>query len=165
MKHLLDILWTGLGATAVMDLWAIVRRRLLGAPLPNYALVGRWIAHMARGRFAHDAIAAAPAVPGERTIGWAAHVIIGVGFAALVPLVFGSAWFDAPSVVPALLVGIGTVAAPLFVMQPAMGGGFAASRTANPGAARLQSLVTHTVFGLGLYLAAWVRRVVAQVTA
>jgi len=34
-----------------------------------------------------------------------------------------------------------------------MGAGIAASRTPRPGAARLQSLVTHAVFGLGLYAA------------
>ncbi|MBX3693681.1 MAG: DUF2938 domain-containing protein [Steroidobacteraceae bacterium] len=154
MKHLLDILWTGLGATAAMDIWALVRRRLLGTPLPNYGLVGRWIGHMPRGRLVHQRIAAAPAVPGERTIGWVAHVTIGVAFAALVPAIFGNAWLGEPSLVPALLVGIGTVAAPLLVMQPAMGAGIAARRLPNPRAARLQSLVTHTVFGLGLYLAA-----------
>lgn len=154
MKHLLDILWTGLGATAAMDIWALVRRRLLGTPLPNYGLVGRWIGHMPRGRLVHQRIAAAPAVPGERTIGWVAHVTIGVAFAALVPAIFGNAWLGEPSLIPALLVGIGTVAAPLLVMQPAMGAGIAARRLPNPRAARLQSLVTHTVFGLGLYLAA-----------
>jgi hypothetical protein len=37
-------------------------------------------------------------------------------------------------------------------MQPAFGAGIAASRARRPGAARLQSLVTHTIFGLGLYL-------------
>lgn len=33
--------------------------------------------------------------------------------------------------------------------------GIAASRTPRPNAARLQSLLTHAVFGLGLYVAAW----------
>jgi DMSO reductase anchor subunit len=36
-------------------------------------------------------------------------------------------------------------------MQPGMGAGIAASRTRNPWSARLQSLVTHTIFGMGLY--------------
>jgi hypothetical protein len=45
---------------------------------------------------------------------------------------------------------------PFLVMQPAMGAGIAASRTRNPGAARLQSLVTHAVFGLGLYTGGWI---------
>jgi hypothetical protein len=52
-------------------------------------------------------------------------------------------------------VGIGTVAAPFFLMQPGMGAGIAASRTPRPNAARLQSLLTHAVFGLGLYITAW----------
>ncbi|MDQ3427283.1 MAG: DUF2938 domain-containing protein, partial [Gemmatimonadota bacterium] len=53
-----------------------------------------------------------------------------------------------------LLYGIGTVVCPLFIMQPAFGLGIAASRTPNPTQARLKSLVTHTVFGAGLYVCA-----------
>ena len=59
--------------------------------------------------------------------------------------------------------GIGSVAAPFFVMQPAMGAGIAASRTPRPAAARLHSLVTHTVFGLGLYATALVISVAMRV--
>ncbi len=47
-----------------------------------------------------------------------------------------------------------TVSAPLFVMQPAMGAGFAASRTPTPVRNVIRSIANHTVFGLGLYLAA-----------
>ncbi|MDO9126054.1 MAG: DUF2938 family protein, partial [Parvibaculum sp.] len=35
-----------------------------------------------------------------------------------------------------------------------MGAGIAASKTPKPNAARLRSLVSHTVFGIGLYVAA-----------
>ena len=59
---------------------------------------------------------------------------------------------------PAAQLGLGTVVAPFLVMQPAMGAGVAASRTPNPAAARLQSLVTHAVFGLGLYAGGWLTR-------
>ena len=38
-------------------------------------------------------------------------------------------------------------------MQPGMGAGIAASRTPRPAAARLHSLVTHAIFGIGLYAA------------
>jgi hypothetical protein len=156
MDNLAYVLFTGVGATAFMDFWSLVRRRLLRAPLPNYALVGRWIAHLARGRVHHDSIAAASPVRGERAIGWTAHYLIGIAFACLLPAVWGVAWFRSPSLEPALLVGIVTVLAPFLVMQPAMGAGFAASRTPRPRAARLQSLLTHTIFGLGLYAAALV---------
>ncbi|WP_264346966.1 DUF2938 domain-containing protein [Rheinheimera sp. MM224] len=37
-------------------------------------------------------------------------------------------------------------------MQPALGSGIAASKTPSPAKARLKSLLTHSVFGLGLYL-------------
>jgi hypothetical protein len=72
----------------------------------------------------------------------------------LVPLTWGASWLQQPTLAPALVVGIGTVAAPFLLMQPGMGAGIAANRTPRPGAARLQSLITHAVFGLGLYAAA-----------
>ena len=143
----------GAGATAVMDLWAIARKQLLGIPPLNYGLVGRWLAYLARGRFRHDPIAATPAVRGERLIGWSAHYLIGIAFAAILLAVWGLDWARQPTIGPALIVGIGSVAAPFLVMQPGMGAGVAASRTPRPAAARLQSLVTHGIFGLGLYAA------------
>jgi len=158
MDYLVYALVIGAGATALMDLWAIARRRAFDTPLPNYGLVGRWFAHLARGRCHHQSIAASPAVQGERVIGWVAHYVIGTAFAGLLLAVWGIAWVRQPTIGPALLVGIGTVAAPFLVMQPGMGAGVAASRTPRPAAARLQSLVTHTIFGLGLYAAGWVAR-------
>jgi hypothetical protein len=155
MDYLVCTLLTGVGATAVMDLWAIARKRLLGIPPPNYSLVGRWLAHMLRGRFRHDSIAAALPVHGERLIGWTAHYLIGISFAAILLGIWGLTWIHHPTIGPALVVGIGTVAAPFLVMQPGMGAGIAASRTPRPAAARFQSLVTHAIFGLGLYAAGW----------
>ena len=150
------ILLTGLGATAVVDVWSLARRRLLGTPLPNYGLVGRWIAHLPRGTFRHASISTAAPVRGEDGIGWATHYLIGIAFAFLLFAVAGGDWFDRPTLAPALLFGIVTVTAPFLVMQPAMGAGFAASRTPRPTAARLQSLTTHAFFGLGLYVSALV---------
>ena len=106
---------------------------------------------MPRGRFVHDSIAAAPPVRSERCIGWVAHYLIGIAFAAILVGVAGTAWLVSPTPGPALLVGLGTVAAPFLLMQPGMGAGIAASRTPRPASARLQSLVTHALFGLGLY--------------
>ena len=65
---------TGIGATAVMDLWGLARRRLLGVPVANYAHVGRWLGHMPRGRLRHDAIGRAAPVRHEAAIGWTAQV-------------------------------------------------------------------------------------------
>ncbi len=155
MDYLVFTVITGVGATAVMDLWGIARKPLLGIAPPNYGLVGRWLAHMPRGRFRHDSIAASSPVRGERVIGWTAHYLIGIVFATVLIGVWGLAWVQHPTIGPPLLVGIGTVAAPFLLMQPGMGAGIAASRTPRPAAARLQSLITHAVFGLGLYAAGW----------
>lgn len=151
MNDLLFTLFVGVGATAVMDVWGPVRKSLLGIAPPNYALVGRWIAHMKRGRFRHDSIAASAPMRGEHILGWIAHYVIGVAFAALLIVICGPAWIRQPTIGPALAVGIGTVAAPFLLMQPGMGAGIAASRTPRPASARLQSLIAHAVFGLGLY--------------
>lgn len=153
LAYLLSAFLIGTIATAVMDVWTLVRRPLLAMPLPDYGLVGRWLLYMPRGRFRHDAIAVSTPIAGERVTGWAAHYLIGVGFAAVLLLFWGLEWARHPAMAPALVVGIVSVAAPFLLMQPGMGAGIAASRTPRPNKARINSLVTHTVFGLGLYLA------------
>jgi hypothetical protein len=153
MNYWLCMLITGAGATALMDLWGVARRPLLGIPPPDYGLVGRWLAWMTRGRFRHDSIATSPAMHGERVLGWVAHYLSGIAWAAILLGIGGHAWIQQPTLMPALLVGIATVAAPFLLMQPGMGAGLAARRTPRPAAARLQSLLTHTAFGVGLYCA------------
>lgn len=155
MNNILSTLLIGTGATVVMDLWGVVRKPLFGIARPDYKMVGRWFGHMAHGRFRHDAIAASPAVPNERLIGWTAHYLVGIAFAAVLVGIWGSAWIQHPTIVPALTVGIGSLAAPFLLMQPGMGAGIAASRTPRPASARLQSLITHAIFGVGLYAAGW----------
>nr|WP_298725545.1 DUF2938 domain-containing protein [uncultured Steroidobacter sp.] len=156
MNDLLSLVLTGVGATLLMDLWGLARNRLFGLPLPDYGMVGRWIGHMAHGKFHHDRIAAAPPISAERVIGWSIHYIIGVVFAAGLVSIVGFEWLQRPTLGPALAFGLATVVAPFFLMQPGMGAGIAASRTPKPGSARLQSLITHAVFGFGLWTAAYV---------
>jgi hypothetical protein len=154
MDMVANTVLVGVGATAFMDLWSLVRRQLFGMPLPNYVHVGRWIGHMRRGVFRHDAIARAAHVAHEALIGWSAHYAIGIAFASLLPVLHGAAWFCDPTLPPALAVGLGTVLAPFLLMQPGMGAGIAASRTPRPWLARAHSLTTLVVFGLGLYFTA-----------
>ena len=143
----------GIGATAVMDVWLLLLKRL-GVPTLNFAFIGRWVGHLLRGQVAHAAIAKAAPVRGELAWGWLTHYAVGVAFAGVLLSLQGAAWAHSPTLWPALAVGMGTVAAPLLVMQPAMGSGFAASRTPTPLKNCLRSLANHTVFGFGLYLSA-----------
>lgn len=146
----------GCGATAVIDVWGIVRARLFGVAMLDYGLVGRWVAHLARGRFYHCRIAASDPVRGERLIGWTAHYLIGAIFAVILLAIGGPDWLRSPTIGIALTVGIGSAAAPFLIMQPGMGLGVAANRSPRPNAARLNTLLTHALFGLGLYAAGYV---------
>ena len=153
MNNVLSVIFIGIAATVVMDVWGAIRKPLLGWPVAVYAMVGRWIGHMAHGVFRHERIAAASPIKGERVLGWSVHYATGVAFAAALIGIVGFDWVQNPTLIPALAFGIGTVAVPFLVMQPGMGAGVAASRTPNPGSARLQSLITHTIFGVGLWAA------------
>lgn len=153
MELLLRSALIGVGATATMDAWAAVLRRF-GIPSLNFAFLGRWLGHLPRGTFLHESIAKAPPVRGELALGWCAHYGIGVTFATVLLLTAGLEWARAPSLGPALGLGLVTVVAPLFILQPALGLGIASSKTATPVFNALKSVATHTVFGLGLYGAA-----------
>ncbi|MBG9390475.1 DUF2938 family protein [Caenimonas aquaedulcis] len=151
----------GVGATATMDLWLLLLQRL-GVPTLNFAMIGRWVGHWGRGVFRHDAIATARPVRGELALGWLVHYATGIAFAGLLVGVVGMAWTESPTVTPALCIGLFTVLAPWLVMQPAMGAGIASAKTNSPGQNRARSLANHSIFGLGLYLAAlliaWISR-------
>jgi uncharacterized membrane protein YagU involved in acid resistance len=152
--YILGAIAIGIGATLVMDLWNLFLKRTFSIPSLNYCLLGRWLRHVSAGTFRHASITAAPQKPFECTVGWIAHYTIGVGFALGFVVLAEGDWLARPTLPPALLYGIGTVVFPFFVLQPSLGLGVAASRTPKPAQARLKSLVTHTVFGVGLYICA-----------
>lgn len=161
VQRIAHVALIGIGATAAMDAWLLLQK-WMGVPTLDFALVGRWVGHWRRGRWAHDSIAKAQPISHERALGWLVHYLTGVAFAGLLVALYGPAWAHSPSLSPALLVGIGTVAAPWLLMQPAMGAGIASSRTPAPAKNRLRSVVNHAMFGTGLYLSAsliaWVTR-------
>ena len=149
-----DAVVIGIGATLLLDLWNLFLNRAFSAPSLNYCLLGRWFRYMPEGTFRHASIATAPRKSFECTVGWVAHYSIGVGLALVFIVFIASDWLGRPTVLPALLYGIATVAFPFFILQPSLGLGIAAARTPHPTQARLKSLATHTVFGVGLYLGA-----------
>jgi hypothetical protein len=151
-RHLLSAMAIGLGATVAMDIWNSFLKRAFGIRSLNYCLLGRWIGHMPGGTFRHASIATAPPVRGECIIGPLAHysigAILGVGFL----LIISPDWLARPTLLPALAYGIVTVVFPFFVMQPSFGLGIASANTPHPALARIKSLATHTVFGVGLFV-------------
>lgn len=161
LEFVVRALMIGVGATLVMDAWALLLKQF-GIPSLNFALLGRWLGHLASGQLMHEAIGKAPPARGELVLGWCAHYSIGVTFAGALLATFGLQWARSPSLLPALVVGLVTVLAPLLILQPALGLGIASSKTATPVFSALRSLVTHTVYGFGLYLSAWVTSVLLR---
>ena len=153
-SRLLTAAAVGVAASLFMDLWNLFLKRAFGIPSLDYRLLGRWIGHLPRGTFRHARIADAAEVPCERALGWAAHCGIGIVFAVALVATLPGDWLARPTLLPALAYGVATVVFPYFLLQPALGFGVASSKAPKPAQARLKSLATHTVFGLGLYLAA-----------
>jgi len=155
MGHYIVVTITvGFGATFLVDLWNMFLKRAFSIRSLNYCLLGRWFRHMPEGTFRHASIIDAPQKPFECAVGWMAHYTIGIVLALVFVLFAPADWLAQPTLLPALLYGIGTVIFPFFILQPSFGLGIASSKTPNPTQTRLKSLMTHTVFGVGLWVCA-----------
>lgn len=150
MITIIKIIFIGLLATFAVDIWVFILN-LFKIKSLDYRYVGRWIAYFPRGKFIHNDIMKTPPVRREIFLGWTAHYLIGITFAFILIIFFGTAWLEKPDLFSAIIIGIITAAAPLFVMQPAFGFGIASSKLPNPNVRRLKSLMTHIVYGIGLY--------------
>ena len=153
--HILTAVVIGVGATLLIDLWALFLRRAFGIASLDYCLLGRWVLHMPDGRIAHARIGATPSKRHECPVGWTVHYLIGTTLAVVFVLLASERWLARPTLFPALAFGIATVLVPFFTIQPAFGLGIASSKTPHPSRARLKSVMTHTVFGMGLWLFAY----------
>jgi hypothetical protein len=151
-RHVIAAILVGLGATLLIDLWALLLRRGFNIPSLDYCLLGRWLLHVPGGTIVHRSIATARQKPYECTLGWVAHYLIGTAFALLFVLLASRSWLERPTLLPALAFGAATTLVPYLIMQPSFGLGIAASKAPNPTLVRLKSLMTHTVFGIGLYV-------------
>ena len=150
-EYLLHVLFIGIGATIFIDLYAFILQRYFNIPSLNYQFVGRWLVGISKGQFVHHKIMQSPSVRFEKYIGWFSHYVIGIIFSTLFIKIVGTHWFISPKLFSALLFGVSTVRFPFFLMQPCLGFGIAASQTPSPSSARLKSLSTHFMFGVGLY--------------
>ncbi len=150
---ILRIVVIGIGATLIVDFWGFIQS-LFKIKSLDYRYVGRWIANFSKGKFYHKNIMKTLPVRSELLIGWTAHYLIGITFSFLLILVYGKEWLEKPLYYPAVFIGIITVIAPFIIMQPALGFGIASSKLPEPNLRRFKSLLTHLIFGIGLYLSA-----------
>ncbi len=144
----------GMGATALMDVWALFLKMAANISGLDYAMVGRWVGHMPSGKITHENIGSSPAIQGESAIGWIVHYMTGGLFAAALLAIVGLSWAGSPTLLPALATGLITVGFPWLLMQPCFGMGIAASKRPNARMTQMKSLSAHLSFGFGLYLSA-----------
>ena len=150
---ILKTLAIGIGATLAIDLW-VTLLKLFKIKSLDYRYVGRGIGNIPKGKFFHNKIQDTPPIQHELILGWTVHYLIGITFAFILIAVYGISWLEKPSILPAILIGLLTLAGPLLIMQPAFGFGIASSKLPNPNLLRLKSLGTHLIYGLGLYVSA-----------
>ena len=141
----------GLGATLAIDFWAVIQHRIWNLPLPNWAMPGRWFAHLFQGKVFHRDIAQSKEVTNELLVGWLLHYGVGVGYGIMFLLIMGIEWISHPSFLSAWIFALITIVAGWFILQPGMGLGWAGKNTSAPWKLRGLGLVTHTIFGLGLW--------------
>jgi hypothetical protein len=115
-RSIIGAIFVGLGATLLIDLWALFLRRGFDIPSLNYCLLGRWILHLPGGTIVHANITTARPKPHECTMGW----------------LVSESWLERPTPLPALAFGVATTLVPYLIMQPSFGLGVAASRRLIP---------------------------------
>ena len=152
MNNILQILFMGIFATVIIDLWALILKHGFKQQTTDWSMAGRWFATIPRGQFIHRPIAKTPPVNNEILIGWTVHYIIGVIYAWMYIVIITTILKTQPAITSAILFGIATVVAPWFIMQPGFGMGIMARNTPNPNVKRFMSLSVHFIFGVALYL-------------
>ncbi|GEA67392.1 DUF2938 domain-containing protein [Acinetobacter baumannii] len=148
-------LFIGIGATFILDLWALLLNRLFYVPITNWAMVGRWLGHLPSGQFIQKKLVNARPIPYEKALGWLAHYMIGIGYVLILISIEGTYWFTQPTIIPPLLISWILLIAPFFVMMPGMGAGIAGSNTLHPAKTRFFSFIGHSIFGLGMFISAF----------
>lgn len=141
----------GLGATILADLIAFMRQGL-SFTHGFYCLVGRWVGSLRHHGFVHDDIRASTPVVGEAVLGWSAHVMLGVFYGIGFAMLFGFSALDKPQIWQGLSFGLATVLVPWLIFQPLFGWGIAMSKAPEPWMLRMKGMITHGVFGFGIWL-------------
>ncbi len=163
MNTIIKIIVIGIGATVTMDIYSFILKQFNINGL-DYKFLGRWIGHLFKGKFFHNKIFNSSIIRYELIIGQTAHYLIGITFSFLLVYIFGKKWLDFPTISPAISIGLVTIVAPFFIMQPAFGFGVAGSNLPDPNKARLMSLIIHCIYGFGLFITAIIYNKIQYIT-
>jgi hypothetical protein len=113
---------------------------------------GRALVRASRqGYFFPKDITAAEAFPNETALGWFAHHAVGIIYAGALINFAGPGWIANPTFLPAWILGLVTIGAGWFLLQPGMGAGWAASLRPNPMQVRALNTISHSIFATGMF--------------
>lgn len=141
----------GLGATFAIDCWTSLLN-LFGIHSHGTRFLGRWLAYLPEGKYFHHTIIQTAPAPNELVIGMIAHYGIGICCAFLLTALYGKGWLNKPGIIPAMVIAMVTLVAPIFILQPALGFGIAFSNMPQQGILLIKISIIHLVYGFGLYL-------------
>ena len=119
----------------------------------DMAMIGRMSAGWARGRFCYRQPEEMEPVAHEKLLGYITHYAIGVGLAFIYVLGWSLLVGGPASPVWALVYGVATTVASLFVVYPSMGLGVCGRRSPEGVRAPLSPLANHLFFGIGMAVA------------
>ena len=145
--HWSTLIWFGIFSTLGMDVLLYLRHKWLHQPWFDYRVLGLALLKTTLPQVVKHTHANTAA----SLLGWGLHYVIGVLLAVSAVYLATILGFNTLSLAFCLLYGMATVVLPFCSMQPLLGLGFAASKTAQPWRNRGKSLFTHTLFGLSLY--------------
>jgi hypothetical protein len=152
---ILQILITGIVATATLDIWQQIYRLAFGTPITDWAMIGRWVGHIPDGQFVQLDIGKAPPMANERTLGWIVHYVVGIGYAVVYLLLMRFVVGSPPSFISALVFGAVSVVVTWFFMEPILGAGVTGSKIPGQAGAMVHDFTSHLSLGIGLYIGSW----------
>ena len=128
---------------------------MAGLTPTNWGFVGRWLVGLSRGQAVLDGANTAEPSSAEKGLGWAFHYFVGLGYAALLVMLYGSAIVTAPQAGAFIVVGmvISTLAG-MTILMPGMGAGFLGAKLPNQGQKIAMMIVGHGVFAAAQFACA-----------
>ena len=144
------IIFVGMFACFIFDIWQDLLRRISGIPTSNWALVGRWFWGVVSDRcLVAKGLSSQDPRPYELQLGWAIHYLVAIGYAFTFWILMEGNIVE-PSILDGLIFGVVSVVIPWFFFMPALGNGIMARHTPNPPLACSLAFMMHSVFGIAI---------------
>ena len=151
MVNLLEVIFMGIFATFIMDLFAkfIVKLKIVRPPIEPH-IPGRWVLYMLRGKLSHEDIHQSTALKNENPAALISHYFIGIVLMGIylflestVPAIRSHLWMP-------LVFGVSTVLLPWLWLYPSIGIGLLASKAKKQSNYLIFSTINHLNFGIGM---------------